>query len=335
MKKLISVLVLIFLVTAISAQRGIPENTQMVNGFSQKISGDDFSYHSSIQFARECLLIRATDGNSSMEWVTEPTTLTGGRKSATFVWLAGIGSSPGKASFDLEVNGTPKFTFWADGSDEWSLTAADGSVLSFQKDMTDQHGDRFGFMFLTIPAEHLNPGEALRLKVTGGNSGKTSWYMTFKFPLQNGLNFKALPAIVSGGGKQHQLGVAGILHFGPPSVAKIWIGRNLIREAPVEFGYNYVKVDLPSVTKNTQVNYRMEIAGNSWQGKLALSPVRNWRVNFVQHTHTDIGYTRSQTEILGEHLRFIDYALDYCDMTDRLSGGGEISVDLRGFLGCG
>ena len=39
-------------------------------------------------------------------------------------------------------------------------------------------------------------------------------------------------------------------------------------------------------------------------------------VYLVQHTHTDIGYTRPQTEILPEHLRYIDYALDYCDLTD-------------------
>jgi Glycosyl hydrolases family 38 N-terminal domain. len=45
-------------------------------------------------------------------------------------------------------------------------------------------------------------------------------------------------------------------------------------------------------------------------------PVKQWEVNFVQHSHTDIGYTRSQTEILAEHLRYIDYALDYCDATD-------------------
>lgn len=40
------------------------------------------------------------------------------------------------------------------------------------------------------------------------------------------------------------------------------------------------------------------------------------RVYLVQHTHTDIGYTRPQSEILPEHLRFIDEALDCCDRTD-------------------
>ena len=49
---------------------------------------------------------------------------------------------------------------------------------------------------------------------------------------------------------------------------------------------------------------------------VTIEPVRHWRMNLVQHTHTDIGYTRSQMEILAEHLRYIDYALDYCDATD-------------------
>lgn len=42
-----------------------------------------------------------------------------------------------------------------------------------------------------------------------------------------------------------------------------------------------------------------------------------WKIKLIQHTHTDIGHTRSQTEILAEHLRYIDYALDYCDATDK------------------
>lgn len=51
-------------------------------------------------------------------------------------------------------------------------------------------------------------------------------------------------------------------------------------------------------------------------GSVDLKPVKEWKVDFIQHAHTDVGYTRSQTEILAEHLRYIDYAPDYCDATD-------------------
>ncbi len=298
------------------AQTPLEQNTTIINGYEHKIEGVDFSYHSSIPIAKESMLIRATDGTSTMEWKTSPAPAKPETEFISFVWLAGVGSSPGKASFDVAVNGQNRFTFWTDGSDEWLLKAGDGSSLWFKKDMIDQHGDRFGFMFLTIPVKNLKAGMPLKVKVSGGKFNKTSWYMTFKFPLKNGMNFKALPAISEINGKKYQLGVAGILHFGEPAKAKVFIDNQLIKDTVVNFGYNYVKVRLPEVKQKALVDYRLEVAGQNWTGKLELNPVREWRVNFVQHSHTDIGYTRSQTEILAEHLRYIDYALDYCDNTD-------------------
>lgn len=40
------------------------------------------------------------------------------------------------------------------------------------------------------------------------------------------------------------------------------------------------------------------------------------QIYLVQHTHTDIGYTRPQAEMLAEYFRYIDLALDFCDRTD-------------------
>ncbi len=298
------------------AQRPAFDDTQFANGFASKISGTDFTYHSSIPIAKESLLIRATDGQSSMEWKTEPVPADLQKGNITFVWLAGIGSSPGLARFDLEVNGNHAFSFWTDGADQWTKTKEDGSSLHFEKDMIDEHGDRFGFMYLTMPVEQLETGEPLHLKITGGAFSKTSWVMTFAFPLKTGLSFRAFPAIVQGSEGYKQLGTAGLLHFGPPETARIYIEDNLVKETEAVFGYNYLNVHLPFVSEETDVSYFLEMGDFSDRGTLTLSPVREWQVNFVQHTHTDIGYTRPQTEILGEHLRFIDYALDYCDMTD-------------------
>jgi alpha-mannosidase len=316
MRTVIACILYSFLCAGMMAQPKFTDNTVILVGYDRKISGTDFTYQSSIPFVKESMLVRATDGNSSMEWMTETVPETLNADYASFVWLAGLGSAPGIASFDLFVNEKYKFTFWADGSDRWTLTADDGSSLTFEKDLVDEHGDRFGFMFLRIPISNLLPGEALRLKVTGGKFGNTTWYMTYKFPLKSGVDFKALPAISESIGRQYQLGIASILHFGHPSSVKIFIDKNMVTEIEVGFGYTYVRVDLPLVGENRIVDYRLELAEEIWEGELTLDPVRKWRVNFVQHTHTDIGYTRSQTEILAEHLRFIDYALDYCDLTD-------------------
>lgn len=316
MKTKISLLLVTLCFFTSFAQTPDFSDTQIVNGFERKISGEDFSYHSSVPTAKECLLIRATDGNSSLEWETSPVPEKIENEFVTFVWLAGIGSSPGRAGFDLKVNGENKFNFWADGADSFHLKNADGSSLSFQKDMIDQHGDRFGFMYLKIPAKNVEKGNPLRLKVTGGNFGKTSWYMTFKFPLENRLSLKSLPAISEINGSKKQLGVLGILHFDKPESAKIYIGNQLAKETELQFGYNYLRVDLPFVNEEKTVPYRLEKSAYTENGEITIKPVRKWRVNFVQHSHTDIGYTRPQTEILAEHLRYIDYALDYCDITD-------------------
>ncbi|MBT6005246.1 MAG: glycosyl hydrolase family 38, partial [Prolixibacteraceae bacterium] len=316
MKSKIAFLILSVFSVGIFAQTPQFANSQIVNGYAEKITGNDFSYHSSIPLAKACLLIRATDGNSTLEWETDPVPSEIKSEFVTFVWLAGIGSSPGRASFDLQINGEQKFSFWADGLNKWKLENEDGSTLSFQKDMIDQHGDRFGFMYLKIPADKIVKGEPLQLKITGGKFDKTSWYMTFKFQVKSGLTFKAFPAILEKNGQLKQLGVAGILHFGQPSNAKIFIDEKLIKETEVKFGYNYVKIDLPKVEESRIAEYKLEINDFVEEGKVTINPVKKWRVNFVQHTHTDIGYTRSQTEILAEHLRYIDYALDYCDNTD-------------------
>jgi len=45
-------------------------------------------------------------------------------------------------------------------------------------------------------------------------------------------------------------------------------------------------------------------------------PAKIRTIYLVQHAHTDIGYTKPQTEILAEHIRYIDYAVEYCELTD-------------------
>jgi len=316
MKNRILVLVLTVLCVSINAQSSALNADNVINGFSRKISGTDFTSHSYIPLAKECLLIRASDGNSSMEWETAPAPMKIKGEYATFVWAAGLGSSPGRARFDVQVNGEDKFSFWVDGLDEQGVKAKDGSILSFQEDIIDKDGERFGFMFLKIPVELVKKGEPLTIKVTGGKFDKGSWVMTFKFQVQSLLNFTAFPAVMEENGQQKQLGAAGILHFGEPVEAKVFVDKKLVKETTVKFGYNYLEVGLPAVRKSRIVSYKLVIGDLVEKGKLTLDPVKQWRVNFVQHTHTDIGYTRSQTEILAEHLRFIDYALDYCDNTD-------------------
>ena len=84
-------------------------------------------------------------------------------------------------------------------------------------------------------------------------------------------------------------------------------------------GKQPVEIEAAPLTGPTAVTVSVESDGRSREfGSFMVAPPRKWTVYLTQHTHTDIGYTRPQTEILPEHLRYIDYALDYCDLTDGL-----------------
>jgi hypothetical protein len=82
-------------------------------------------------------------------------------------------------------------------------------------------------------------------------------------------------------------------------------------------GTHTAEFEVPPLTAAVPVSVRLQHATFTEEyGPFTAPPPRRWTVYLTQHTHTDIGYTRPQTEILPEHLRYIDYALDYCDLTD-------------------
>lgn len=88
--------------------------------------------------------------------------------------------------------------------------------------------------------------------------------------------------------------------------------------AKLPAGKGQAEWEVPLVTKAAEVTVGVELqSGTKEFGPFTVRPARQWTVYLTQHTHTDIGYTRPQTEILPEHLRYIDYALDYCDLTDQ------------------
>ena len=291
---------------------------QIINGYNRKISGTDFEYHSFIPDLHESLLIRASTGNDFMEWETEPVNTAQENKYYTFIWVAALGSSPGIAHFELSNEFTSPFTFFTDGKPNWDINNNDGSRLSFYKEWTDQHGDHHGYMILRIPIEKINIGQKIRIKVTGGKSGLTSWYMTYQKKIETDIRIKPIHATIKENSKIRQLAYAGIFFFGEKTEIKFLSRGRLILKDSLHLGYNYLKLKFDPVEKKKDITIEIVINNKKIFKNISLEPVKKWEINFIQHSHTDIGYTRSQTERLAEHLRYIDYALDYCDATDHL-----------------
>ncbi|MCU0407922.1 MAG: glycosyl hydrolase family 38, partial [Bacteroidales bacterium] len=315
-RKFILSLAILLLSGNVSAQSFLTPDDHLINGYSAKTAGLDYEYHSCIPGLRESFLMRATSGKDYVEWLTAPVPSAIKKKYATFVWVAAIGSSPGRARMDVAVNGQKTFTFFTDGFEEWKIRAEGGSSLSFHSILVDQHGDNHGYMVLRIPASAAVPGKPMSIRITGGNDNLTSWYMTFKKEVKTGVTLNAFPAILKSETGPSQLVEAGVFYFGEDAEGKIYANGKLLKTVPLRFGYNAVNLGLTPVSKPSRITMKVEAGGFSATNTVTLEPVRKWTVDFIQHSHTDIGYTRSQTEILAEHLRYIDYALDYCDATD-------------------
>lgn len=83
-------------------------------------------------------------------------------------------------------------------------------------------------------------------------------------------------------------------------------------------GMNTVEIGIPEGVAGHKVKLALN-SGNREQvsANVDILPAEKWTVYLVQHTHTDIGYTKPQTEILTEHLRYIDYAIEYCEATEQ------------------
>jgi hypothetical protein len=318
MKRSLLLITIIFGVTTpgLRGQSFLTPDDRIVNGFARKLSGTDFEYHSCIPGLRESILVRATGGKDMMEWETAAAPEYPEKKYAAFVWIAALGSGPGTARMDLTVNGEPSLSFFTDGRRSWDIEGSGGAMLSFRAVMTDQHGDHHGYMILRMPAGSITPRKPLKLRVTGSASNLSSWYMTFRKPVETGVTLNAFPAMLKNQGNPLQLVEAGIFYFGDGAEAKIFADGKLIEKTTLNFGYNSVNLGLPAVRKPKMLSLKIVAGDFSAASSVTLEPVRKWHISFIQHAHTDIGYTRPQNEILAEHLRYIDYALDYCDATD-------------------
>ncbi len=140
--------------------------------------------------------------------------------------------------------------------------------------------------------------------------------MTFKAQLTNDIKITQHKTVTKKGSDLFHSAQFSFTHIGKPANANINVGK-ISKTILLKSGYNSVDILLPKVDEKTEFTANIKIGDKKAKDyKFILEPVKEWTVYLVQHSHTDIGYTRPQTEILSEHLRYIDDALDYCDQTD-------------------
>jgi hypothetical protein len=295
----------------------VPDSDLLLPGYMNRVNGTKFTYGTAIPGVENAMIVRATDGNWYMEWETAKVPANVSQDYISFVWAANLDSRTDDIPMTLTVNGTTEIGFNLSSGGVWS-SEMDGLTLSFQKSMTDEHGDFYGFMILRVPSEKLDPGHPVMLRVTAGNTNTSAWYMTVTEPVRESLRVTPNDAILTIDGQSVQPLSVQTVQFGKPGSASFLLGNDDVVEYDQQFGLNEFVVHHP-VTDQMRTMAASVTAGEKiLETEVQVRPVRKWNMHMVQNTHTDIGYTRPQTEIMSELIRHIDLALDYLDQTDHL-----------------
>jgi len=317
MKRTLSILFITCLLPLFTfAQNPIQKNDLLLQGFESELKGNDFWYNSALPDVHDAYIIRATDGLQEMSWGTEAVPENVKEDYVAFAWIAGMGSNMGKVPMHFSVNGKEVGIFETGMDKEWDKPLSNGGTLSFRTSLVDGANDLHGFMILRLPKNQVIEGQQVKLGIRGSASNSQAWFMTFKESIPTGMTYKAFPAVYEVDGKKKQPLNIQIVYFGHPAHVSFELKGKEIMKSMLRFGVQTFQINLDPVEKPKKVKIKMISEPMNETLEFIQPTLRKWSVGFVQHSHTDIGYTRPQHEILAEQIRFIDYALDYCDATD-------------------
>jgi alpha-mannosidase len=282
-------------------------------GYAKAVSGQTLGYQSYSPLATTALLVRSTDGKSSIEWLTAPIPANYTASLAAFRWIAGyaVGTSKADRHYRLGINGRDVLTFTAphDPSiDHWSIEGTDGVVLSFQKRWDDANGDRMGDMTLSVPTAIYRPGRALDLTVTGEADQSEDWYMTFEYAPGEWVQSVVQPALVRCATGACQVIDLRVYHEGPDVAITASAGEATFSKR-VRDGFTNLEFPVPAVSKATPVTLRVKMGSVDQTKRVTLSPVTPRTYYILHHSHMDIGYNLTQYEAIARQMQNVRDAL--------------------------
>lgn len=316
-QKQVIIFLLLFFFNSIFANE---DRMEFVQGFNKVIQRGNFTYHSPHPEISKSLLVRAKKEEMIIEWQTETIPSNYSQEYVSFIWYFGISQNSVNHYFDLQINDKSFLKFkneLGSKTGTWETKGINNSVLTLKSTMSDKYNDLMGIAILKIHKDDVILGEPLNIKVFGEDAESYAWYMTFQGKVNEELKIIPTDILAKGENVNTILYKLSIVHLDNPGKINVTTDSEFKLDAKIATGFNTYIIDIPIKFVNKKVTAKIKINDNEVRTEtFNVKPVKEWEVDFVMHSHTDIGYTRPQTEILPEHLRYIDYALDFCDLTD-------------------
>ncbi|MBN1338880.1 MAG: hypothetical protein JXA03_06120 [Bacteroidales bacterium] len=292
---------------------------QYYSGYGEDVRGEIIRYESQQPDADSALLVRSLDERKSIEWLTLPAPPQPGADTLEFLMIAGIDVNPEDPhTFYMAINGKEAFTFSSPADTvEKSLCfiPSPGYRISFIPAMIDKYGDLFGYMFLKVPAEAIEPGKPLRISVRGESAGSRTWFMVFRYQTLAGIAFSQEEAILKEGEKKFYQIKTEILHFSSPGEVIISIGEAR-QSFPLQLGYNLFRVSYPYMDKPVPVRASVRLNDKELaEQSMILTPVNPITVYLLPHSHVDIGYTHVQQDVERIQWQNLERAIELSEQT--------------------
>ena len=287
-----------------------------INGFTNRIAGENIEYHSCHPEANLALLIRCFNDKDYIEWNTDTIASNYKNKFVAFAWIAGysVATSTSPHKFYLYINDNLLFEFNTAPNQEqkdWQLSLEDGSNLHFKFINVDAVDDFFGYMVLTIPSNLLDGLNYARIKIKGDGTNSKDWYMTMQYPLvpKTRINPEKVITKDSSGNLLQRVKVS-VDHFDSPKTVKIISERDTL-SSELELGMNdyYLNFFAPKISTETTID--INIAGLTKSYTTIINPAREITFYLIPHAHVDIGYTDLQTEVEKKHWNNYEKAIGY------------------------
>ncbi|WP_205687077.1 glycoside hydrolase family 38 N-terminal domain-containing protein [Chitinophaga rhizosphaerae] len=298
-----------------AAQKTVPYLGQIdwISGYEKEISGENIRYFSAFpDDANIALLTRATDGRKEIVWETAPVPAKVKGKYVYFSWVAGHSSATnsGTRHWDLYANNKKVLTFTTiqgNSNPNWSYAGPDSSRIVFMQTKRDGANDAHGLAFLRLPVSAVQPGKPVELKVVGQAQQSNDWFMTFKFTFQEKVDIAPQPFLLRNGKQPITLTA---LHFGMPRTFRVVAGNATYSFVATD-GLSTFDVPVTPVQRADSIRIKVLDGKKVITDKFVqLTPVIHRELHFIHHSHTDIGYSHLQPEVLKIHLKNIDDALD-------------------------
>lgn len=324
MKKFILLLFIIASSVTTYGQLTVPYfgKIEWINGYAKEISGENISYDSAYpEYATMALLTRCTNGQKEIAWETAPVPQKTKGKYVYFSWVAAhsSGTSSGARNFDLYLNDEKLLTFTtlpSHKAPDWKFAAADSSALVFHQTKRDGANDAHGIAFLRLPANKVKAGVPVKLKIVGQNQNSNDWYMVFKFSFEEKADVYPRPFLLKDG---KQIIALTALHFGADTKLNVKLNNKESLQFPLRNGINKFDIPVNAVAKNGSIMVNVSTDQKALLNKFVqLKPVKHRTLHFIHHSHTDIGYSHLQPEVLKIHIRNIDDAMLMIEQTKNL-----------------